>query len=232
MSERIGWLDGWRGLVCWLMVFYHFCFDLVMFGWMPYAATQQWPLFTLQRFIALGFIFLSGVSARFTHSNLRRGLITAAAGVVVVAASYVVGAPIRFGILQFLSCAMILYHFIGRFAEKVPVKLAPWLWSGLYLAARIVSYTTFVEPEWLYWLGLRTQEFVSFDWVPIFPNIFMFLLGAWFGEKLTAAPADSRLRTMGAPKFLTWPGRRTLIIYLVHQPVLYGACWLASIIMS
>lgn len=230
MSERIGWLDGWRGLVCYLMIFYHFVFDLIMFGWQPYSITQQWPLFLLQRFIALSFIFLSGVSSHFTHSNYRRGLITLVAGVVVVVVAASVGSPIRFGILQFLGCAMILYGIVGKYVEKVPDTVAPWLWCALYLVTRVVSYTMYVETTWLYWLGLRAPGFVSFDWVPIFPNIFMFFLGGWFGKKLMASPADSRLRTMGAPRALTWPGQRTLIIYLLHQPVLYGLCWLVSML--
>ena len=232
MSKRIVWLDGWRGLVCYLMIFYHFVFDLVMFGWQPYAVTERWPMFLLQRFIALSFVFLSGVSSHFTRSNLRRGLITLIAGALVEVVAASVGAPIRFGILQFLGCAMILYDFIGRYVEKVPGKLAPWLWTGLYLVTRVISYTTFVEPKWLYWLGLRARSFQSFDWVPIFPNIFMFFLGAWFGKKLMASPPDSRLRTMGAPRWLTWPGERTLWIYLLHQPLLYGACWLADIVIA
>lgn len=227
MSERIRWLDGWRGLVCMLMVFYHFVFDLTMFGWVPYAVTERWPLVLLQRFIALSFIFLSGVSSHFTHSNLRRGLITLGAGAVVVAASYVVDAPIRYGILQFLGCAMIFYHFLGKYVERVPEKLAPWLWAALYLAAWVLSERAVVEAKWLYWLGLRYYGFESFDWVPFFPNIFLFFLGGWFGKRLMAGLADSRLRTMGAPEWLAWTGRRTLLIYMLHQPVLYGACWAA-----
>ena len=228
MSERIRWLDGWRGLVCWLMIGYHLMFDCILFGWLPYSVTQWWPVLTLQRFIALSFIFLAGVSSHFTHSDLRRGLITAAAGAVVVAASYVVGQPIRFGILQFLSVAMVLYHFAGRYVERVPDVLAPWLWAGLYLVTRVISYTVFVEPKWLFWLGLRAHGFQSADWVPLLPNLFMFFLGGWFGKKLMALPASSRLRTAGAPGALVWTGQRTLVIYLVHQPVLYGACWLVS----
>ena len=230
MSKRILWLDGWRGLACYLMIFYHFCFDLIMFGWMPYAATQQWPLFTLQRFIALSFIFLSGVSSHFTHSNYRRGIITLVCGAIVEVVAASVGSPIRFGILQFLGCAMLLYGLVGQYVEKVPDKLAPWLWAVLYLVTRVISYTSIVEPTWLYWLGLRAPGFVSFDWVPIFPNIFMFFLGGWFGKKLMAAPEDSRMRTMGAPRWLTWTGQRTLLIYMLHQPVLYGLCWLVSML--
>ena len=227
MSERVRWLDGWRGLVCLLMIGYHLLFDLTMFGWVPYAVTERWPIALLQRFIALSFIFLSGVSSHFTRSNLRRGLIALGAGVVVVAASYVVDAPIRYGILQFLGCAMIFYHFLGKYVERVPDNLAPWLWAALYLAAYAISERAVVEAKWLYWLGLRYRGFVSFDWVPVFPNIFMFFLGGWFGKRLMAAPADSRLRTMGAPKWLACIGRRTLLIYMLHQPVLYGACWAA-----
>ena len=228
MSERILWLDGWRGLVCALMIVYHFIFDLISFGWLPYGITQQWPLFTLQRFIALSFIFLSGVSAHFTRSNLRRGLIALGAGVVVVAASYAVGSPIRYGILQFLGCAMLFWHFAGKYVQRVPERLAPWLWGALYLVTRVISYTTFIAVPWLYPLGLRAHGFVSFDWVPFIPNIFMFFLGAWFGQKLLTARSDSRLRTLGAPKWLAWPGQRTMLIYLIHQPILYGACWAVS----
>ena len=228
MSERIRWLDGWRGLVCCLMVFYHLVYDFIIFGWQPYSITQSWPLFTLQRFIALSFIFLSGVSARFTHSNLRRGFVTAGAGLLVMAGAYLAGEPIRFGVLQFLSVAMVLYHFFGRYAQKTPDALAPWLWGGLYLITRVISYTTFVDVKWLFWLGLRFPGFQSSDWVPVLPNLFMFLLGAWFGGKLLSAPASGRLRTMGAPKVLAWIGERTLAVYLLHQPVLYGACWLVS----
>ena len=234
MSERVRWLDGWRGLACWLMVFYHFVFDLVMFGWLPYSVTQRWPLFTLQRFIALSFIFLAGASARFTHSNLRRGFVTLVAGCLVQAAAELVGAPIRFGILQFLGCAMLFWHFLGRYVERVPERVAPWLWAGLYLATRIVSYTTLVGPGWgwLYPLGLRARGFQSFDWVPFIPNIFMFFLGAWFGGRVLASAPDSRLRTASAPRALTWTGERTLPIYLIHQPVLYGLCWAIYRIMA
>lgn len=228
MSERILWLDGWRGLACWLMIGYHLFFDCVMFGWLPQSAPAWWPAFVLQRFIALSFIFLSGVSAHFTRSNLRRGLITAAAALVVSVVSYGVHAPIRYGMLEFLSCAMILWHFTGKTVGRVPDRLAPWLWVVLYLVTRVISYTTFVDVQWLYWLGLRAHGFVSYDWVPFFPNIFMFLLGSWFGSRLAVAPKDSLLRRAGAPKWLTWPGQRTLIIYLLHQPVLYGVCWIAN----
>ena len=55
----------------------------------------------------------------------------------------------------------------------------------------------------------------------------MFFLGGWFGRWLMAARLDSRMRTMGAPEWLAWIGRRTLWIYMLHQPALYGACWLA-----
>ena len=232
MSKRILWLDGWRGLVCYLMIFYHFCFDLIIFGWQPYSITQDWPLFTLQRFIALSFIFLSGVSSHFTHSNYRRGLITLVCGAVVATVATSMGEPIQFGILQFLGCAMLLYGAIGRYVEKVPDKLAPWLWAVLYLITRVWTYTTLVEPTWLFWLGFRARGFVSADWVPILPNVFMFFLGGWFGKKLMTMDDNSRLRTLGAPRWLTWPGQRTLIIYMLHQPVLYGLCWTASMIMS
>ena len=225
MSERIAWLDGWRGLVCWLMLVYHLLFDLVMFGWMPYAALQSTPLYLLERFIAWSFILLAGVSAEFSHSNLRRGLITSAAGLLVTAVSYLVNAPIKFGVLQFLGIAMLLYAAAGKYLRRIPGKIAVPLWIVLYQLGWLVQNRLTVSLPWLFWLGLHRADFVSYDYFPLLPYLFMFLLGACFGRWLKQNP-DKIGAQLRVPAVLRAPGRHTLLIYLAHQPVLYGACML------
>lgn len=232
MSERISWLDGWRGLACWLMLVYHLLFDLLLFGWVGWSFILSWPVVLLEKFIAYSFILCAGISARLTRSNLRRGLVTGAVGLVVVAASYIVDAPIKFGILQFLSAAMLLYALAGRFAAYVPEKIAPFLWLGLFIGTYIWTSMTETQAHWLFWLGFKYAGFVSYDYFPLLPYIFLFLLGTWMGQMLQQYRSQMPFLAKKAPAWLTWPGRRTLWIYVIHQPVLYGLCFAVSLLQG
>lgn len=231
MCERISWLDGWRGIACCLMIVYHLLFDCLLFGWISWDVILSWPLVLLEKYIAYSFILCAGISAELTHSNLRRGLITMAAGLVVVAASFVVDAPILFGILQFLSAAMLLYALVGKWVERVPEKLAPFLWLGLFILTYIWTDGTRVEAKWLFWLGFQYDGFVSYDYFPILPYIFLFLFGSWMGQMIKRHREKMPFLEKRAPRWLTWPGQRTLWIYLIHQPVLYGACMLVYLLI-
>lgn len=226
MSERLSWLDGWRGIACYLMLGYHLLFDCVMFGWVPWNAVSLWPVVLWEKYIAYSFILCAGISATLTRSNLRRGLVTLGAGLVVTAASYIVGAPIRFGVLQFLGMAMVIYAFAGQWICRVPEKAAPFLWLALFVLAHILTDRTQVSVKWLFWLGFRYEGFVSYDYFPILPYIFLFFLGSWAGQMIGRYRDKMPFLEKKAPGWLTWPGRRTLWIYLLHQPVLYGACLL------
>ena len=223
-NKRISWLDGWRGIACWLMVAYHLMFDLMVFGWVPWSFVRAWPVVVWQKFIVFSFILCAGWSATITRRNFRHGLIVSAAGLVVVAASYLVGSPIQFGVLQFFGIAMMLYALIGRWTGKIPEKIAPFLWMGLFVLSWIWISDIRVESRWLFWLGFQYEGFVSYDYVPMIPNMFLFLFGAWMGQM--AAKYRERLTILDktAPAWLTWPGKRTLWIYILHQPVLYGIC--------
>lgn len=224
MSERISWLDGWRGIACWCMLLYHLLYDFLLFGWISSAFLFSWPLVLFQKFIAFSFILCAGWSATISRKNIRRGLIVSAAGLLVVVGSWVAGEIIRFGVLQFLGLAMILYAGIGRWTEKIPEKIAPFLWLTLFIVSWIATENVLVESPWLFWLGLRSPGFSSADYVPMIPYIFLFLLGSWLGK--TAAKHREKLPVLQleAPRWLTWPGKRTLWIYVLHQPVLYGLC--------
>lgn len=229
MSEakgRISWLDGWRGTALYLMLVYHLLFDFYMFGWMRWEQIMSWPLVLMEKYIAYSFILCAGISATLTRSNLKRGLVTLAAAALVTAASFLVDAPILFGVLQFLGCAMLLYAAVGKWVRKVPEKLAPALWLVLFVVFHILTDKVLVHVRWLFWLGFRYPGYVSYDHFPILPYIFLFFLGSWAGQMIDRYRARLPILDKTAPKWLTAPGRRTLIIYLLHQPVLYGACWI------
>lgn len=86
-------------------------------------------------------------------------------------------------------------------------------------------------PRFLFPLGLMAEGFVSSDYFPLAPNLGWFLLGMILGrtlykEKRTLFP---RVNSGSAPiRFLSWCGRNSLLIYLLHQPILEGLTYLLS----
>lgn len=221
-SERIAAVDAWRGLACLCMIAYHLVFDLCQFGFLPWAFFDSTPLFFFERFIAWSFILCAGVSCRFSHANIRRGLICAGAGLLVVAGSHLVSAPIRFGVLQLLSAGMLLYGLCGK-RLRLDHNAVPIVCLVLYAATAWWTNRVQVNARWLFWLGFRYDGFVSYDYFPVLPYIFLFALGVWLGGYILCH-RDARALTAPMPSVLTWTGRHTLLIYLIHQPVLYAVC--------
>lgn len=223
--RRFDILDAWRTLAIALMVAYHFLYDSYIFGVISAAQLFTTPLNILERFICCSFILLAGASVRFSRSNLRRGLIVLAAGLVVETGAAFAGQTIRWGILMLLGASMVLWHFLGKYLEK----LSPVLLAGsslvLYFATDAWTDAVTVSAGWLYPLGFMAPGFHSADYFPLLPWFFLFLLGTVLGG-WCQENRDNPLLTRPLPGFLTWPGRHSLIIYVLHQPVLYGVSYL------
>ena len=122
--------------------------------------------------------------------------------------------------------AMLLYAAVGKWVRKVPERAAPFLWLALFVVFHIITDRTLVRVKWLFWLGFRYSGYISYDHFPMLPYIFLFFLGSWMGQMIQNHRDSLPFLERSAPRWLTWPGSHTLIIYLLHQPVLYGACWL------
>ena len=223
--RRIDWMDACRSLFIVLMIGYHFLFDLELFGRITREQLHTPVLDVLQQIGAGGFILISGVSSRLSRSNVRRGFLTLCAGFLVMIGGYVIGQPIWFGILQFLGVAMLLYGVLGKYFERVPGTIAVPGYSLLFFLTYVWTASSLVQTRLLWPLGFRFQGFSSADYFPLLPWVFVFLLGAWLGGVLKGVRETSRLYRP-LPVWCTWIGRHGLIIYLLHQPLLYGLCLL------
>ena len=225
MKKRYELIDLWRTAALITMLAYHFIYDLGTFGFITRAQVFSfWPQ-ALQRFTCYSFIIISGISCRFSHSNARRGLMTFSCGVVVGIIASRSGLPIRFGILHLLGISMLVYAAVEKPLRRIPGFVAPVLWLGLFVALKLlIARAPEVESKFLFPFGLVYPGFFSSDYFPIFPWLFLFLAGTWLGGQI----ADDKLPWLSAPipRQLTWPGRHTLVIYMAHQPILYGICWL------
>ena len=225
MGRRFDVLDGWRTLAIALMTVYHFLYDLALFGVISWQQLFSPALNVMQKITCGSFILLAGASARFSRSNLRRGIIVLAAGIAVELGAMVGGQIIHFGILHFMGVSMVLYHFLGKSLQKCPPAILLAVSAVLYgLTAWWTSVTT-VSVGWLYPLGLLSPGFHSADYFPLLPWFFLFLAGTVLGG-WCLDHRDNRLLTLSLPSFLTWPGRHSLLIYVLHQPVLFGVSYL------
>lgn len=225
MRRRFAILDAWRTLSIVLMIAYHFLYDLYIFGIISADQLFSTPLNILERFICCSFILLAGASARFSRSNLRHGLIVLAAGAVVEIGAAVAGQTIRWGVLMLLGTSMVLYHFSGKFLQKLQPDSLTALCIGLYVFTNWWTKVTPVSVGWLYPLGLTAPGFYSADYFPLLPWFFLFLIGTVLGG-WCLEHRENKVLTAALPRALTWPGRHSLIIYVLHQPVLYGISYL------
>ena len=223
--RRFQVLDAWRTLAIVLMAAYHFLFDLYIFGVTGAETMFCTPLNVLERFICCSFILLAGASARFSRNNLRHGLLVLAAGLAVEIGAAVAGQIIRWGVLMLLGTSMAVWHFWGKYLERIQPAV---LGSGafvLFFAARAWTARVTAPVSWLYPLGFTAPGFYSADYFPLFPWLFLFFvgtaLGGWCLEQ-----RESKILTASLPGALTWPGRHSLLIYVLHQPVLYGVSYL------
>ena len=229
---RIWEIDFLRGLSILLMVRYHLLFDLAeirgverFLGFSTDLSTTAWTI--AQFFFATVFIVLSGVSSTLTRSNVRRGLRLLAVSLVVSAATYVFdpASTVYFGILQCLAVSMLLYGAAFEKAVPIVLTLAGAAVAGLGPALPSIRRALALRFDWLLPFGLHSPTFSSFDYFPLIPWFGIFLVGAALGKSIYA-PRRSLLPWRLPVTFVNVAGRYSLLIYIVHQPVIMGILYL------
>ena len=221
---RIELLDAWRATAVIVMVFWHLCWDLAMFGTIPERAMFEQPMLGVRYYIICSFVLLSGISCRFSRSNARRGLQTLLCAAIITLVMYFFGDPVWFGVLHLLGCCMLLYAWLGKWFEKLPEIPAAAACLALFLVLHRICYGVRVTVPWLWMFGFRTREFYSSDYYPLFPWLFLFLTGTVLGGRIRRSAGAWKDLRVPAP--LRWIGQHALWIYMLHQPVLMGALYL------
>lgn len=157
------------------------------------------------------FLFLAGISCTLSKNNLRRGGKLCGAAMLVSVAMLLAGDPVLFGILHLMALCTLLWAWGKPKGSVGPGLLCLALFAALYPWLPEVR----VNFDWLFWLGLRSNEFYSADYYPLLPWGLIFFAGGFLGDWLC-----EKLRGITLPRWFTWVGRHALPIYLLHQPVL------------
>ena len=213
-------LDGWRTLAVLLMIPWHFLWDLTLLGLLPERFASSLGMELWRGVIAYSFILLAGISWRYSRSNLRRALRLALWAAAVSLATWMIGDPVKFGILHFMAAAVFLWGLLGEGLDRVSPRAGMFTAAAVFLPLQLWLRDFRISVPGLWALGFRRADFYSADYYPLLPWFFLFLVGAYGGRLLRER--DGAWKRLRLPRALTWPGRHALEIYLIHQPVLYA----------
>lgn len=224
--KRIEVLDVWRSLAILLMITYHLLYDLYFFG----ELGRQWvfgPWAMSIRFAAVGsFMLISGIVVRYSRNSLRHGAIVFCCGLLVSLVMEFMGQHVQFGVLHNLGTMMMAYGFIS---PRLRVPRGIWfavLCVAVFALTYYIGDTVRTQTDLLVPLGLHSPGFRSADYYPLFPWSMIFALGVWIGGHMPEWRERMPLLQRHFHPALTIAGRNSLLIYLAHQPIIYGACWL------
>ncbi len=231
MGSRFPEIDACRGIAILMMIVFHTVFDVRFFSIAPVnVSTGFWRLFAMAT--ASLFLLIVGVSLVVSHARsaahlagfrlagkyLKRGAGIFLLGLLVTAATwlYLREGYVIFGILHLIGVSVMLSPLFFRFGK--------WnILFGLCCIAGGFFFGSLHGPVWLLPLGIYPASFTSVDYTPLIP---------WFGAVLIGMGIGSILYAGGERQFilpalptipirqLAFLGRYSLVIYLLHQPVI------------
>ena len=230
---RIFLLDIARGVCVLAMVAYHFCWDLGYFEFVDLRAITQGLGLFIAQLIGLSFITIAGISSRiltlsenFKKRFLKRFFKLILISAVISVATFMLdkNSFIFFGILHFLSVCSIISLVLTKIKHSFHFLL-------IFFVAAIISTSgiTFNLPFVLSWLGLSKDIPVTNDFYPLFPWITFYFFGFWLGEviqrKLNKKNDNfsMKINRVGVFwKFFEYLGQKALVVYILHQPILFS----------
>lgn len=236
-STRCALLDELRGLDLISMMLYHGMWDLVyLFGVRaPWYGSWQGELW--QQSICWVFILLSGFCLPLGRHPVKRGAVVFGCGALVTAVTliFMPADAVWFGVLTLLGSAMVITGLLEKWMEKVPpvVGLAGSMFLFYFTRYAADGYLQLGHwlitlPGFLYanyftaYLGFYPFGFFSTDYFPLTPWLFLFWAGFYLHHLVERTAQSLRpLRRSVCPP-LGWLGRNSLMLYLLHQPVIYG----------
>lgn len=233
--ERYHRLDEMRGLCLISMILYHGCWDLC------YMFQQEMPWFQTkyawiwQQSICWGFILLAGFCWSLgRHKWSRNGLVFFCGLIITgVTCAFLPQDRVIFGVLTFLGSAGLLMIGLDPLLRRCPSGIGCLLSFFLFLFTKsmnkgwvgIAGQFAIAVPKICYrnmataFLGFPPAGFFSTDYFSLIPWLFLFAVGyfafRWGKEKnLLKHLSQESCSPLG------WLGKHSLVLYMVHQPVL------------
>ena len=230
-------LDFFRGMAIIMMAVFHLVFDLYYFGaYGVDVGSGFWLYFA--RATAFIFVFLVGVClsisygktpVKFWLKNAKRGLKVFGFGLLITALTFLAFKNnfIVFGVLHFIGVSVVLSIVFVRFNYLNLLFSVGFIAVGFYLAGLVFSF------PWLVWAGLEPAGFYTFDYFPLFPWFGVILFGLFVGKNLYSnGKRQFKIKEVSnlPVKGFGFLGRHSLVIYLIHQPIIIFILYIFGII--
>ncbi len=238
--ERWPALDAVRGYAMIGMVAYHIVWNLGYFEFVPRSVLRSVQFHAFGHAVAAAFVALAGIGLtlaardglRLARALRRIGTIgLAAAAVSVVTYLSHPESFIFFGILHLLALSsLVSLPFLF-----VPAALV-LLVAAIALLLPLADFAPVFDEPILLWLGLGEVMPRTNDWRPFLPWFGVMLAGMLLGRAILARGLPFGMETWqprnAASKLLAFSGRHTLLIYLVHQPILFPLFFAVATLMD
>ncbi|MDR0914766.1 MAG: DUF1624 domain-containing protein [Oscillospiraceae bacterium] len=242
-QNRIFAMDEIRGLCILCMVVFHGFYTA---GFIFNAQWAQW-LFGFfapaEPFFAAAFIIICGISSQLSHSNFKRGVSLLIIAIIISLVTYYVFPEqfIAFGIIHFLAVSILLFCLLKFLVNITPTILGIIICVLLYIVTANVAQGyigveglyTIALPQQMYstdyfaFFGVYSSGFTSSDYFPLLPWFFVYLVGTFLGKYARDGKFPKFMSKKRVPFFAAC-GRKTLVIYILHQPIIYGICWVVD----
>lgn len=224
-SPRLPAIDIARGIAVIAMVVFHTSWDLSMLSLvdLDVGNSPGWALFA--RAIAAAFLAIAGIGLamasgdgiRWKHFLRRLAVICVCAAIITLGTRIAFpDSYIFFGILHNMALSsvialpfLLLPRFVAALAALVFLALPHFVSGGVF------------DERALAFLGLGSFPPLTYDWVPIFPWTGYLLAGIGMADLVVGLLPKGGGGQIG--RGLATLGRYSLIIYLLHQPLIFGA---------
>lgn len=234
------------------MLYMHFSWDMrYEFGVHAFSYLEKgWFWAFLHPMIITGFVGVSGVCTAFSRNNFKRGLKLLAVALGLTLATWLVttyagiSCLIIFNVFAVLSVSILVYALIELLEKKL--GLDPKVTN--VLMALFAIYICLVGAD-LWNMDYSTENLLFLpigfaihgapdmaDYMPLIPHLGIFLFGSIIGrlcykDRKSVFPARSDIakKLMSPVEFI---GRHSLIIYIVHQPVMYGLLYVIFLLLG
>ncbi|ODT83236.1 MAG: hypothetical protein ABS76_04765 [Pelagibacterium sp. SCN 64-44] len=229
-APRLAVVDIARGVAIIAMMAYHLCWDLSYFRFIAPDVGRDPVWVVIARSILFAFMALVGVGLVLGHGRgvrwarfWRRWLFVLAGALAITLVTWFAfpESYVYFGVLHAIALTSLLALSFVRTALWLPIIVSPLV----ILLPLVFSDPFYNERAWS-WIGFWQVPPPANDLVPVFPWLGVVLLGIVAARLVLASPLAARLAAIQPrtrlPRLLARLGRWSLLVYLLHQPILFG----------
>ncbi len=236
-NNRYSLIDLLRGISIILMIAYHTVWDLVNIYDVKIKWFDSQTAAILQMYIRCSFILISGFCWAISNKNLKRSIIVILSSLLIslVTLFFIPENAIIHGVLSLIGVGMLVTIPMDKLFKRMPAVLGIVICAVMF----VITYNTelgyfsignLIEwelPRVLYanvftaFFGFQPKSFYSPDYVPFLPWIFLFWIG-YFIYRIFERQDILKYLKISVIKPIEFLGRHSLLIYLLHQPIIYG----------